>query len=134
MEKFEIRQEMVKMQCKKMPNWKTPGKDGVQGYWLANLTLLNPCIAVELNHILNEERSLPDWMNFGKTLLCQKVSAVDNYRPIFFLPLMWKIMTGMLAEKMYSHLKAENVLTSEQRECSKGRRGTKNKLFIDKRC
>ena len=32
MEKVEISQEMVKMQCRKMPNWKAPGKDGVQGY------------------------------------------------------------------------------------------------------
>ena len=30
--KVEISQEMVKMQCRKMPNWKAPGKDGVQGY------------------------------------------------------------------------------------------------------
>ena len=29
--KVEISQEMVKMQCRKMPNWKAPGKDGVQG-------------------------------------------------------------------------------------------------------
>ena len=36
MEKVEISQEMVKMQCRKMPNWKAPGKDGVQGYWLKN--------------------------------------------------------------------------------------------------
>ena len=32
MEKVEIRQEIVKMQCRKMPNWKAPGKDDVQGY------------------------------------------------------------------------------------------------------
>ena len=30
--KVEISQEMVKMQCREMPNWKAPGKDGVQGY------------------------------------------------------------------------------------------------------
>ena len=32
MEKVEISQEMVKMQCRKMPNWKAPGKYSVQGY------------------------------------------------------------------------------------------------------
>ena len=37
---------MVKMQCRKMLNWKAPGKDGVQRYWLKNLTLLHPRIAV----------------------------------------------------------------------------------------
>ena len=84
-QKVEISQEMVKMQCKKMPNWKVPGKDGVQGYWLKY-------------HVLDGERPLSYWMTFGKTVLCQKDSAkgsaVDNYRPISWLPLIWKLMPG----------------------------------------
>ena len=65
MEKIEISQEMVKMRCTKMPNWDGPGKDGVQGYWLKNLTYLHPHIAVQINHILDDERPLSDWMTFG---------------------------------------------------------------------
>ena len=84
MEKVEVSQEIVKLQYRKMPNWKAPRKD-MQGYWLKNLTSLHPHIAVQLNQILDGERTLPDWMNFGKTVLCQKDpakrSAVDNYRP-----------------------------------------------------
>ena len=57
MGKAEISQEMVKMQYRKMPNWTAPGKDDVQGYWLKNLTY---CTAVQLNHILDGERPLPD--------------------------------------------------------------------------
>ena len=41
-------------------------------------------------------------------------------------------MTGILAEKIYSHLKRENVLPSEQKGCRKGSRGTKDQLVIDK--
>ena len=41
-------------------------------------------------------------------------------------------MTGMLAEKMQSHLERENVLPSEQKRCRKGSRGTKDQLLIDK--
>ena len=74
-EKVEISQEMVKMQCRKMPNWKTPGKDGVEGYWLKNLTSLHPRISVQLNQILGGERPLPDWMTFGKTVLVPKRSG-----------------------------------------------------------
>ena len=75
MEKVEISQEMVKMQCRKMPNWKAPGKDGVEGYWLKNLTSLHPRISVQLNQILGGERPLPDWMTFGKTVLVPKRSG-----------------------------------------------------------
>ena len=67
MEKVEISQEMVKMQCRKMPNWKAPGKDGVQRYWLKNLASLHSRIALQLNQILDGERLLPDWMTFGKS-------------------------------------------------------------------
>ena len=57
MEKVDISQEMVKKQCRKMPNQKAPGKDPVQGYWLKNLTSLHPPhIAVQLNPILDGER------------------------------------------------------------------------------
>ena len=41
-------------------------------------------------------------------------------------------MTGMLAERMYSHLKRENVLPSEQKGCHKGSHGTKDQLLVDK--
>ena len=41
-------------------------------------------------------------------------------------------MTGMLAEKMYSHLERGNVLPSEQKGCRKGSRGIKDQLFINK--
>ena len=75
-------------------------------------------------------------MTSEKTVLCQedpaKGSIVDNYRLISCLPLMWKLMTGMPAEKMYSHLERENVLPSQQKGCCKGSHGTKGQLLIDK--
>ena len=87
---------------------------------------------MQLNHIFDGERPSPDWMTFEKIVLCQKDlaknSATDNYRPISCLLLMWKLMTGMLAEKMYSDLEGENELPSEQKGCSKG-----NQLLIDKK-
>ena len=48
MEKVGISQKMVKMPCRKMPNWKDPGKNDVEGYWLKDFTSLHPRIAVQL--------------------------------------------------------------------------------------
>ena len=45
---------------------------------------------------------------------------------------MWKLMTGMLTEKLYSHLEREKVQPSEQKVCRKGSRGIKDQLLIDK--
>ena len=104
---------------------------------MKNLTLLHPRIAVQLNHIFDGERSLPDCMTFGETVKNgvknpAKNSVVDNYRPVSCLPLMWKLMTKILAERMYSHLERENVQPSEKKGCCKERRGTKELLLIDK--
>ena len=106
-----ITHEMIKKQCSKIPNWKAPGKDKVQGYWIKNFTSR---IAWQLNNILEGEDSLPEWMTYGHTVLCQKDTskgnAVDNYRPITCLPLMWKLMTGVIAEEMYTYLESERLL------------------------
>ena len=75
-----------------MANWKAPGKDDVQGYWIKNLSNLHERIAGQINKILMGDGSLPAWMAHGCTVLCQtdprKGNAVENYHPITCLPLM----------------------------------------------
>ena len=69
-------------------------------------------------------------MTVGKTVLCQKNpskrNAVDNYRPISCLPLMWKLMTGTIAESIYNFFDVNDKLTVEQKGCWKKSRGTKD--------
>ena len=61
-----------------------------------------------------------------------KGNAVENYRPITCLPLMWKLLTGVIAEEMYGYLEGENLLPNEQKGCKRKSRGTKDQLLIDK--
>ena len=72
----------------------------------------------------------------GKTLLCIKViikgNLVSNFRPITCLPLIWKLLTDILAEELYEHLEKTNSLPWEQNGYSKGRRGTQDQQLIDK--
>ena len=89
-----------------------------------------------LQNVLDGERPLEDWMTFGTSVLCNKKelakdSEADNYRSISCLSLMWKWITGILAENMY-YLERENVLLHEQKGCCKGSQGTKHELRIDK--
>ena len=42
----------VRAKLKKVPNWKSPGPDGVQGFWLKNLTSLHKRIASQLDECL----------------------------------------------------------------------------------
>ena len=57
---------------------------------------------------------------------------MPNFRLITCLPLIWKLLTGILAEELYEHLEKTNSLPWEQKGCRKGSRGTKDQLLIDK--
>ena len=64
-----------------MPNWKAPEKDGIQGYWIKNLSNLHERVANQMNKILMGDDSLPTWMTQGLNVLCQKdprkVNAIE---------------------------------------------------------
>ena len=57
---------------------------------------------------------------------------MSNFRPITCLPLLWKLLTAVLADELYRHLDENNLLPWEQKGCRKGSRGTKDLLLIDK--
>ena len=48
------------------------------------------------------------------------------------LPLMWKLLTGVISDQIYEHLDQEKLLPEEQNGCRKGSRGTNNLLYIDR--
>ena len=83
-----------------------------------------------------EEDDMPEWMTHGRAVLCQKEpqkgNTADNYRPITCLPLMQKLLTGVIAEEMQNYLEREKILPQEQKGQKRGNRGTKNQLLIDK--
>ena len=116
-------------------DWKSPGPDGFQGYWLKKLTL-HECIAKQMDNIISNREGIPKWMTLGKTILCEtdpsKGNAVDNYKPISCLFLMWKLMTGTIAASIYNFLDVNNQLPVEQKGCRKKSRRTKDQLLIDK--
>ena len=107
---------------RKMSNWKSPGPDNVQGFWLKNFTKMHDKLLNNLAQCI-EEGNVPDWMTKGRTVLIQKdkskSNVASNYRPITCLPLVWKLMTGILAEEIYGFLSTGIGLPEEQKGCSK---------------
>ena len=75
-------------------------------------------------------------MTHGRTVLCQKDPrkgiTADNYRPITCLPLMWKLLTGVIAEEMCNYLEPEKIVPEKQKGFKRGSRRTKDQLLIDK--
>ena len=68
-------------------------------------------------------------MTTRKTILCQKDpgegNAVVNYQPSSCFPLMWRLMTGIIANSVYEYLDIYNLLPVEQKECKRSSQGTK---------
>ena len=57
---------------------------------------------------------VPSWLTRGRTSLLPKDKSKDNvasnYRPRTCLPLMWKLLTGVIAAQIYAHLHQEKLL------------------------
>ena len=92
-EEVEITLEKSKKILRKMPNWKAPGPDFVQGLWLKNIKSIQEGLRRKLQKCLENGHVLM-WMTKGRTVLMQKDKkkgkTAINYRPITCLPLVWK--------------------------------------------
>ena len=71
--------DLVK-QIRRTASWKSPGPDGIHGFWYKNLT---SCI--QLNQCLTDNE-IPEWMTIGRTVLLLKDplkgNEVGNFHPI----------------------------------------------------
>ena len=59
--KVEIHIELLKKTLKKMSNLKTPGNDGIHGFWFKIFTSIHDRLALEMNRCL-QGAQVPDWM------------------------------------------------------------------------
>ena len=118
-----------------MPNWQVPGPDLVQEFWLKNFSSLHERVRLQLRECL-DCGFVPSWLTRGRTSLLQKDKSKDNvasnYRPITCLPLIWKLLTGVIADQIYAHLDQQKLVPEEQKGCRKGSSGTNDLLYIDR--
>ena len=106
-EQIDITTGSLKKILGRMPNWKSPGPDLVQGFWLKSFSSLHERVRLQLKECL-DSGFVPSWLTRGRTSLLQKDKSkgnvASNYRPITCLPLMWKLLTGVFADQIYAHL------------------------------
>ena len=116
-----------------MPNWKSPGPDLVQRFWFNNFGSLHERVRLQLKECLDSE-FLPSWLTRGRTSLLQKDNSksnvASNYRPITCLPLMWKLLTGLITDQIYTHLDQEKVFPAEEQKSRKGAGKVLEELMI----
>ena len=54
-----LKAEMVTARSKRIPNWKATGPDGVEGYWIKNITALHVRIADQVDYLINNRVTIP---------------------------------------------------------------------------
>ena len=90
-----------------MPNWKSPGPELVQGFWLKNFSGLHERVRLQLKGCL-DSGFVPSWLTRGRTSLLQKDKSKgnvgSNYRPISCFQLMWMLFTGVIGDQIDAHL------------------------------
>ena len=117
-DKIDITKDKMMRVMRKMPNWKAPAPDNVQCYCLDNLTPLHHKLVVYLKECL-DSGVVPDWLTNTQKVVIQKDKAkgdiASNYQPITCLPLVWKLLTGILADETYDYLEKKMLLPEEQK-------------------
>lgn len=124
------------LQCiiNKTHNWKAAGIDGIHNYWLKKLVVVHNKLAKQITDIIKGVSSLPEFLSKGRTFLLPKNNNTEDpsqYRPITCLPTLYKIITSVIANRIYKHLEQFNILSEEQKGCRRHHMGCKEQLIID---
>ena len=93
-----------------MANWKSPGPDLVQKFWLKNFSSFHETVRLQIKECL-DSGFVSSWLTRGRTSLLDKDKSkgnvASNYRPVTCLPLMWKLLAAVIADQIYAHLDQE---------------------------
>ena len=88
----------------------------MHGYWLKNFSSLHERIAHQQLQECLVHGNVPTWMTEARTVLImkdiKKGNVASNYRPITCLPMMYKLLTGIIAEDLYSHIEDQQCTCS----------------------
>ena len=114
--------------------WKSPGPDKLPNFWIKQFKSLHTPTSEAYSEIINDPKQTPEWLIEGATNLLPKKEEtwiLKNYRPIACLPTIFKILTQVITNRLYSHLEKEAITTLEQRGGKKNCYGCKDLLMIN---
>ena len=137
MKKPIITLEDVENQIKKLRNGKASGPDQVKPelykYLIENRQVMNHIMEILIN-IIDEEKIPKEWKESKTTLIQKKKKPkVNDLRPIALTNISYKILMGILKNKIEAHLKETNNQNDLQTGATSGRRVTEN-IYILNHC
>ena len=130
MKEPKISCEDVENQIKKLKPGKAAGPDSLKPE-LYKYLVENPRVISTLAKIFNkilETGSIPDDWKTSKTILIEKEKKpmVEDLRPIALTNVSYKILMGIIKDKLFEHLQRSNLINDLQTGATKNRRVTEN--------
>ena len=129
-----ITTEQVSRLIAKTLNWKAPGPDGINSFWIKRFAATHSYLAHHFNQFVEDTANIPDFLVQGITYLLLKSQDCQDpfkYRPITCLCTIYKIYTACTTEKIYKYLDTNELLAEEHKGCIKNSQGCKEQLIID---
>lgn len=123
-----------KLARRKVRNWKAPGPDGIQGFWLKAFGGMGMHLELWFNQVMRQTKEVPQWMVRGRTVMVPKENCEgkpDQFRPITCLNTSYKFLTGILMMWLTWHVEKFRLLPDEQKASRRFRRGCLDALLID---
>ena len=134
MEWKDLTVEELRLNMTRAANWKSPGPDRLPNFWIKKLKSLHKSMTEPYSEIVKDPKQTPDWLVDGATNLLPKKEETwipKNNRSIACLPTIFKILTSVITDRLYSHLEKEAIMTPEQRGGKKDCYGGKDQLMIN---
>jgi hypothetical protein len=110
---IQISLEILVKNINSSHNWKSRGGDQIHNFWLKKFTCIHKCLLDHFNGFIREPNTFPEFLAHGITYLKPKDSDTKNpskYRPITYLPTIYKIMTSCIKVIIYDHFQKLNIL------------------------
>lgn len=118
---------------KKAKNWKAPGPDGIQAFWLKKIKGFQIIIKSYIFKILEGDQPDP-WLCEGRVVCIPKkeqANSPEQYRPITCTNTCYKIITGVMCKAIESHCIQEKIVPKEQRAIKRGSWATTEAHLVD---
>ncbi|XP_044749653.1 uncharacterized protein LOC123310249 [Coccinella septempunctata] len=134
MEQINITENDIKTALKKTNNWSAPGPDAVHNYWWKYFDSTHKRLAEIFQRALTDPTCIPETCTLGISHMIPKGAKngdPTNYRPITCLPVIYKILTGIVTQKIWDHVAKNSILAREQNGCRRDVKGCKELLIID---
>ncbi|OIR55694.1 MAG: uncharacterized protein A8A55_3560, partial [Amphiamblys sp. WSBS2006] len=132
---IEITEESFGEALRTLPDWKSPGRTQVYGFWIKKIEPLQKLLCHELSRIIKGEQEAPAWYYTGTTIMVPKKEGTENaaeHRPITCMPVMYKLASKVVMLELTALIEANHVLSSNQLGTVRRTQGAKEQALINK--